>query len=166
MGNENRGCIGCHEDRELSPPNRLVSAVIEPPVDLVLPPSRRRTVDFRNQIAPIVEANCATSGCHVRGQAEPVLGTLGRRMPEPDLRAVYRSLLEETEGRPGRPYVVPGRARESPLVTMLSGNGTNPRTTASTAHDMLGRRDLILFIEWIDLGAAWEVPPGQAGRGP
>ncbi len=31
MPNENRGCIGCHEDRELTPPNRFVRALRIPP---------------------------------------------------------------------------------------------------------------------------------------
>lgn len=32
--NERRGCIGCHEDRELAPENRVPRAVEQPPVDL------------------------------------------------------------------------------------------------------------------------------------
>jgi hypothetical protein len=35
MGNENRGCIGCHENRELSPPNIIVDAVTKPPHELI-----------------------------------------------------------------------------------------------------------------------------------
>jgi hypothetical protein len=34
MPNEARGCIGCHEDRELSPPNRHVLALRKPPRDV------------------------------------------------------------------------------------------------------------------------------------
>ncbi|MBI1389943.1 MAG: hypothetical protein GC154_16000 [bacterium] len=37
---ERRGCIGCHEDPELAPPNRLVQAVTKPPVKLLTPASR------------------------------------------------------------------------------------------------------------------------------
>lgn len=32
---ENRGCIGCHEDRELAPPNRLVEAIKKPAAKIV-----------------------------------------------------------------------------------------------------------------------------------
>ena len=32
MPGERRGCIGCHEDRELTPPNRHVLALREEPV--------------------------------------------------------------------------------------------------------------------------------------
>ena len=31
MPRESRGCIGCHEDRELTPPNRHVFALRKPP---------------------------------------------------------------------------------------------------------------------------------------
>ncbi len=165
MGNENRGCIGCHEDRELSPPNRMVAAIVKPAVDLVLPPNRRRTVDFRNQIAPIIASRCAMTGCHVGAQAEPILGEPGATMAESTLRAAYGSLLEQPEERPGGRYVVPGRARESPLIRLLLGRGMASRSSPGTPHDVLGRRELILFIEWVDLGAAWE-QPGDDGRAP
>jgi len=33
--NERRGCIGCHEDPEIAPPNRVPDAVREPPVSLL-----------------------------------------------------------------------------------------------------------------------------------
>lgn len=36
MPGENRGCIGCHEDRALTPPNRHVLALRQPPQRLVL----------------------------------------------------------------------------------------------------------------------------------
>ncbi len=39
MPNERRGCIGCHEDRELAPPNRLPAALRRPAVPLVRPPA-------------------------------------------------------------------------------------------------------------------------------
>ncbi|MCP5108927.1 MAG: hypothetical protein GY950_36425 [bacterium] len=34
MPRESRGCIGCHEDRELAPPNKLSRAIIKPAVKL------------------------------------------------------------------------------------------------------------------------------------
>ena len=60
--NEPRGCIGCHEDQNLTPENRLVDAVKKPSIPLTLPPERRRVVDFRRDIMPIVEARCVS--CH------------------------------------------------------------------------------------------------------
>jgi hypothetical protein len=161
MGNESRGCVGCHEDPEQSPPNRLVTAVTKPPIDLVLPPARRRTVDFRHQIAPIVAARCATAGCHVGGQAEPMLGEPGTSMSESAFRTVYESLLAQPDGRPGGRFVVPGKASESRLIRLLLG-----RDGDGSRHGVLGRRDLILLIEWVDLGAEWESRPAGGGRAP
>lgn len=43
MPNEARGCIGCHEDRELTPPNRHVLALRKPPVGVGVT-ERSRTV--------------------------------------------------------------------------------------------------------------------------
>jgi hypothetical protein len=166
MGNESRGCVSCHEDPELSPPNRLVAAIVKPPVDLVLPPTRRRTVDFRHQVAPIIAARCATAGCHVGGQASPTLGEAGATMSASALRAAYASLLEQREGRPAGRYVVPGSARASPLIQLLLGRETDSRSAAGTRHDVLDRRDLILLIEWVDLGAAWESRPAGDGSAP
>jgi hypothetical protein len=34
MPRESRGCVGCHEDREMVPPNRLADAVAKPAVRL------------------------------------------------------------------------------------------------------------------------------------
>jgi hypothetical protein len=46
---ENRGCIGCHEDGELSPANRAATAIEKPPVKLTLPEERRQPVVITRQ---------------------------------------------------------------------------------------------------------------------
>jgi hypothetical protein len=135
-------------------------------VDLVLPPARRRTVDFRHEIAPILAARCATTGCHVRGQAEPMLGEPGTTTSDSALRTVYRYLLAQSAGRSGGRYVVPGKARESQLIRLLLGRETGSPPAGNTHHDALERRDLILFIEWVDLGAQWDARPVGDGRVP
>jgi hypothetical protein len=166
MGNENRGCIGCHEDPQQSPPNRLVAAIRKPAVDLVVPLARRRTVDFRHQIAPILAARCATAGCHVAGHAAPALGQPGTAMAPSALRTVYASLLQRPETRSGGPYVVPGSARESPLIRLLLGRQVSTPPQGTPPHTVLDQRDLTLLIEWVDLGAEWEWRPGGGGRVP
>lgn len=45
MPRERRGCIGCHEDREMAPPNRLAEAVVRPAVDLTGAGSATSAVD-------------------------------------------------------------------------------------------------------------------------
>lgn len=163
IGNENRGCIGCHEDRELSPPNRMVDAVIKPPVDLTLPAARRRTVDFRHEITPIIESRCATGGCHVAGAAEPDLARTKRNTDADAFSPAYITLLDSISRTARVRYVVPGSARESPVIWLLTGRHTGSRTAgaawtieAAPSHDVLDGREKTLFIEWIDLGAQWD----------
>jgi hypothetical protein len=64
---ENRGCIGCHEDRELTPENVLAKALMHPSFQLTLPPERRRSVQFRRDVAPVFSQKCATQACHPAG---------------------------------------------------------------------------------------------------
>ncbi len=138
---EPRGCIGCHEDGELTPENRMVQAVTKPSVRLTLPPERRRRVTFERDILPIFRAKCATAGCH--GPSGP---------------AGLASLAEV------RAYVGP-TARTSSLVWHLLGW----KTSRPWDHPLPGIRTLErmppdggkpltdlerrLILEWIDLGA-------------
>jgi hypothetical protein len=61
---------------------------------------------------------------------------------------------------------VPGSAKDSPLIRLLLGRETDSHPAAATSHAVLGRRELILFIEWVDLGAAWKSQPGDDGSTP
>jgi len=173
MGNENRGCIGCHEDRELSPPNRVVDAVLKQAVELTLPPARRRTVDFVNQVSPILETRCATDGCHVAGAAAPDLDVSGASAQGPAGYAAYRSLLTRQSESVNSPYVIRGKARNSPLIWSLygrsMGEGEQPDTRVvlqMPPDGPLSLRERLLLTEWVDLGAVWETQAtGLAGSG-
>ena len=61
--------------------------------------------------------------------------------------------------------MVPGSARESPLIRLLLGKERDAQESGMP-HDRLGRRELILFIEWVDLGAEWDSRSGEDGGGP
>ena len=61
---ETRGCIGCHEDPERIPENEYVLALRRPSNRLTLPPEQRRSVSFREDIAPMLQKHCATADCH------------------------------------------------------------------------------------------------------
>ncbi len=139
LPNEKRGCIGCHEDRELSPPNQMVQAVVKPAVQLIPPPQQRRTVDFLHQIKPIVEANCSSASCHA--------GT--------DLQN-YQGLMESSFGK----NLTPGSAKNSPLIWRLFGKKLGEKPYSGKVSQMppdrpLSKEEKQLFIEWIDLGATW-----------
>jgi hypothetical protein len=140
---ENRGCIGCHEDHELVPENLYTLAVQRPANNLALPVERRRTVAFREQILPLLQANCAGADCHRRSRS-PLSRLRAANVANKAAREVYEALLapenqepqaarrdepksppqtspaEPASVVPGK-YVDPGCARTSFLVWMLSG---------------------------------------------
>ncbi len=181
---EPRGCIGCHEDPELTPENRLIDAVRNPPIDLTLPPERRRVVDFRRHVMPIISAKCALAGCHDGGEnpldlgggLEPVAVDGG----QPCFNRAYQNLL----GRSGESefplsvanYVHPGQARNSPLIWALLGRNTsrpwdtpqpgvemNMKPMPPTEAEPLTGDEIRTFVEWIDLGALSDRAPGDDG---
>jgi hypothetical protein len=177
---EARGCIGCHEDPELVPENVFFQAAARPSHRLLLAPERRRTVDFRRDLMPIIDAKCATAACHGGLEAPPHLGG-GLSLVTHDgkgayFNQAYESLLTAPDSNPPAPgqpvqgkYVVPGRARESRLLWHLFGYDTsNPGAKGSPAYSLmppfgcepLTAEDRLTFIEWIDLGASWDGIPG------
>jgi hypothetical protein len=128
---EHRGCIGCHEDGERTPENVMASALRRPSANFVLPPERRRTVEYRRDIAPFLRRKCATSGCH--GETDLLRQvTPGQARTSPLIWAV--------EGRnTSRPWdrVAPGKP---------------PRKMPPAGSAALTDAERRALIEWIDLG--------------
>jgi hypothetical protein len=175
--NEPRGCIGCHEDGELAPQNRLASALTRPSIQLTLPAERRRSVDFTRDVMPILEKRCTS--CH-RGALPPVLENSSHSASQAFSRA-YVSLLAgkaATEAlQPPSKYVHATRARTSPLIWHLFGrNLSRPWDNAGTVTALavkpmpppgsppLTDDEKRVFVEWIDTGAHWRgiASPGTA----
>jgi hypothetical protein len=158
---EPRGCIGCHEDGELTPENVLVKAVTNPSIELNLPVEQRRTVDFKTDVMPIISKKCAQ--CHGKAVSVPLL-------TEDSSNRNYMNLLIEAEQEGYGKYIHPGRARTSPLIWYLFG-----RNTSRPWDDTFSRQKVSLmpptesraltadekrtFIEWIDMGASWDGIP-------
>jgi hypothetical protein len=137
---ETRGCIGCHEDPERVPENRLALAVTHPAVELTLPPDERRTVDFARDVWPIVSTSCRS--CHRAAEAGPSFA-------DGDPVESYRVLLAVDE-RGERLHVHPGHARTSPLVAHAAGHVDR--------QGALSAEDVRALAEWIDLGAVYAAP--------
>ena len=173
---EPRGCVGCHEDPELTPENRLVQALQRPAMQLNLPAAKRRTVDFQRDVMPIISRKCGS--CHNGGSEGLDLGD----SRSDTFNTAYHSLLTglgEPPHHNGRPdsaplegkYVQPGRARTSPLAWRLFGRNTSrpwdetyrPGQTLPTCPppgaEQLTDGERLTFVEWIDLGAHWDGIP-------
>jgi hypothetical protein len=181
---ETRGCIGCHEDPELIPENEYVLALRRPSNRLTLPPEQRRTLTFRDHIAPLLQQQCALADCHGGHDTPLHLDLKPERPGSAELERAYRALLTGT--RPGRDpawYVTPGRARTSPLVWHLFGTGTSRPWDTSEGAPAVESTPLRLMpppesgrtlrpdqihtvVQWIDLGAAYDATGGPLGGAP
>lgn len=134
-----QGCVGCHEDPERVPPNRLMQALAQPVPVLAPTPQQRRAVTYA-QVMPIVTTRCLS--CHGDGQAGPTL----------------RGGLDALA-----PYIRPGEARRSPLVWHLLGRSTarpwDPEEPAGVPKPLPPGApaptpvEVRTLVEWIDLGA-------------
>lgn len=187
--NENRGCIGCHEDPELTPENIYVQAVQRPSRNLVLPPEKRRSVDFREHIMPILRSRCASPDCHGGENATPRLAVSPSGMTERDAEHAYTLLLglegpKDNGGEsPTKRYVDIGRARTSPLIWELLGKDSSRPWDRGSIRAVLqdgeaaalpraehsgcvSGRELRALIEWIDLGAYGALGDGKAQQLP
>jgi hypothetical protein len=169
MNHEPRGCIGCHEDNELTPENHMVDALKGPSMSLTLPPERRRTVDFRRDVVPILKSHC--SRCHAQRLPRLEFTDSDPTAESEPWDAAYRSLLSKDKDGHYR-FVQPGQARLSRLIWAILGRMTaRPwddavADTADAPKRMppdgaaLSDLDKRILIEWIDLGASWD---GLAG---
>ncbi|MCS7237447.1 MAG: hypothetical protein NZ899_04160 [Thermoguttaceae bacterium] len=182
--NENRGCIGCHEDGELTPPNDFAQALGKAAVKLTLPPERRRRPDFLKDVWPIVREKCVA--CHstpehpVRLVDDKQLKAVAPGSPEEKKLAweVYVALVggsdKQASAQPGQkdraPVIYPGHARLSRLVWHVFGTNTarpwdegmtglsaSPIPTEGKVQFTVDERQTL--VEWIDLGANFCDPP-------
>jgi len=171
---EPRGCIGCHEDGELTPENVLVTAVTRPSIKLTLPAKRRRTVDFRRDVIPIIEKKCVR--CHNQANFSLTLPNNTSSVTSTDGKAYlhysYESLLAAEKQSGYGKYVHPGRARTSPLIWHIFGRNTSRPWDNTFSQQKVSQMPLDeqqaltkdekrTFVEWIDMGALWDGIPGQ-----
>ncbi len=161
---EPRGCIGCHEDGELTPGNRFQKAFERKSVSLK--PPKRSSIDFKRHIMPIINTKCAP--CHGLKGSPPRLDGGGANGES--FNRAYRNLLSQEE--PGSEsefrgkYVYPGHARKSPLMWHIYGRNTARGWDGATMKKRikpiprgktppLSDAEKRTLAEWIDLGAMW-----------
>ncbi|MHB8970586.1 MAG: HzsA-related protein [Pirellulaceae bacterium] len=172
---EPRGCIGCHEDGERTPKNAFADALARPAIALTLPAERRRTVDFRRDVMPILEQKCVA--CHGPEGSPPRLdgGLTALGQETGDFNRAYVNLLAVRDASHAQPmerqYVHPGRARTSPLMWHLFGRNTSRPWDGDSARQSIkpippGQTPPLTgleqktFAEWVDMGAMWDGIPG------
>ncbi len=171
----NQGCIGCHEDPELTPENRMVLALEKPAAPAFPPEPLRPAIDFRRDLMPVIQQKCLP--CHGPEGSPPLLTdavpSSSDAAATQSARVVYERLLASAEpaGPPHRgQYVDPGRARTSPLVWHLFGrNLARPWDAPATdlpaqpippdATISLTAEERVNFVKWIDFGASWTAQP-------
>jgi hypothetical protein len=143
---DQRGCIGCHEEKELAPENRATQALVRArPAMLTAPPEERPTFTFEKDVMPIIEQRCSV--CHAPGTPAAAPWLLAE--PDGPFNRAYTWLLGTQAGRGAAeevPYVRMGESRRSPLVDLL----TNEHGEGEIAAE-----DVRTIITWIDLGARW-----------
>ena len=179
---ETRMCVGCHEDRETALSNMDCLAMHRPATPVTTPPDKRRTVDFRRDIMPIIAKRC--SPCHDGRKKEPAGGLdlrpgfelvfhrngfTGRKINGAFFNHAYEGLLQAPPSRVGT-LVMSGAAKYSPLIWRLYGKKlafTDTRNPyKKPCKPMPPPRPLTdaekkLFVEWVDLGAQWDNLPGE-----
>jgi hypothetical protein len=160
---EPRGCIGCHEDGELTPENSFVEALKRPSVVVTTPAEDRRSVDFRRDVMPIIESKCVT--CH--GNSDSVLRLTAESGGDGECNQAYKTLLEQEECLPQGRYVYRNKARASRLIWHILGKNTSRPWDGELLHEKIPADSEIVaadlsdeekktFIEWIDMGAVWD----------
>jgi hypothetical protein len=186
---ETRGCIGCHENPELTPENEFVLALRRFSTRLMPPPDQRRSVAFRQDVAPILQRSCATADCHGGFNTPLHLPLVASNQGERELLQAYETLTapagkapKDAQAWPPVPgkYVDAGRARTSWLVWDLLGcNTSRPWDQEAKLPDgpprkvkmmppagkglPLSDEELRTVIQWIDMGAQLEaVKPSEA----
>ncbi|MBD3176678.1 MAG: hypothetical protein GF320_15970 [Armatimonadia bacterium] len=137
-------CVGCHEDRETTPPNALASASTAEPKPLAPGPQGTWPLRYDELVQPILDRACVD--CHGTDGAEPLLTADASWQAlldygEPSLRDHVLARYED-----GRSLVGRGAAATNPLLSLLqaghhSAELTGPETRRLvTWMDLYGQR--------------------------
>jgi hypothetical protein len=148
-----RSCIGCHENREYAPENRVSQALLKMhPQLLTEPPDKRRLVPSFQSLIPFVQKRCAPCHGGAAGRNKPWISASSAS----DARKTYDMLTASRGPSPdGSAHVVPGHARSSGLVKMLISRDAGAVGGKHPVLDFVAEEKQAL-VEWIDFGARWQ----------
>lgn len=169
-------CAGCHGSSTGRPidawrqPDATSSASLtlaryddadplKPRPPLELGDDTRKTVDFRSDIEPIIDAHCTNHGCH---SAASSAGGLNLSTTETEHYSVaYEHLLAKGSGsKHGMKYIdqAAGRARTSYLVEVLRDTELNaPRELQPHPPLQLSDEEILTVVRWIETGAHYDL---------
>jgi hypothetical protein len=150
-----RQCIGCHENKELAPENRVTDALVKlHRISLLNPPEQRRiAADFRNLVLPVIRGKC--QHCHTGNRAAGGLDLSDD--PTRQFDRAYENLLGQRAVGSAltAKYIQPWSAKDSPALGLLLGEPGGGKAERHPAVSLTSEEKKGL-IEWIDLGARWE----------
>jgi hypothetical protein len=173
---ENRGCVGCHEPRESSPPTHTPLALQQPPTKVGLDPEKiELPVTFVKDVQPILSAKCVK--CHSYSDADRNKLPAGGLDFAPDDSYAYNVAYANVRYA----AVDDSNARTSYLVWKILGAKLAPtaRARARRQTELKGKimpppesgitlteREKQTLIKWIETGAVYrdyETQGYQAG---
>jgi hydrazine synthase alpha subunit-like protein len=154
-------CIGCHEDRKAggaTPTNPNPMAALLPAHDLNIPKSQFMTINYHDNIGPIVAAKCVS--CHIDTTAAsggldltsaPDTTMEGRIFPRG-----YVNLSGSADMMTNQ-VVVPPFPRRSKLIDYVLGLGSHAaQGPHPTGADALTPEEKRQFNLWVMLGAQYK----------
>lgn len=159
-------CAGCHgsfsgapEGVGGAPPDLVTSASLTEATHTGMDPRRARApdrvgdapiaIDFERDVLPLLARSCVS--CHSGGAPSGALDLDPK--PTNGFDSAYEALLGE---------LVPSHARESVVVERLYGrelDAPKPLSGACPGVPPLSLDERLLFVRWIDLGAAYRGAP-------
>ncbi len=142
LGNVRTGCFWLCVMGALACADQVGRA--QAPSSAKLPPPADRTVDYVNDVQPILAKHC--DACH------------GEQKQKADLRLDDRAIVLRG-GESGAPAIIPGKSADSPLIQRVAG--LNPDEIMPPKGERLSADQIGLLRAWIDQGAQW--PAATAG---
>ena len=150
--NEQRTCVGCHEPRTQTPPNRLAAAALRAPSRPTPPPWGTRTISFLRDVQPLLNEQCVRCHTHDRTNNSVILTddltdqfTVG-----------YEELLPYLSVANAMRYDHPDDVHPQPPYTYGSNGSPLTKLLLAGHHDVsLTDEQWLRLVNWIDANAVY-----------